>query len=158
MRLITALLHTSNDALRLGRCLETLHPCDEILIIDHGSSDNTLRIAREYGAKIVVGGQLTHPSATSADSTGWFLCMSSRESLTEALAGSLFEWKLSRGNVSTEEAFSILLREERSNGWFENPEAQTRLVPRQWIHWSGRWPVAAQPTLLEGRVLRFRFP
>jgi len=50
---ITALLHTANDALRLGRALETLRACDEIMIVDHESSDATVRIAREYGAQIL---------------------------------------------------------------------------------------------------------
>jgi hypothetical protein len=30
---ITALLHTHNDALRLGRALDSLRPCDEVLVI-----------------------------------------------------------------------------------------------------------------------------
>ena len=50
---ITALLHTKNDGLRLGRALEMLLPCAEILIVDHHSADATRRIAREYGARIV---------------------------------------------------------------------------------------------------------
>ena len=49
------LLHTENDALRLGRLLETLYPCDEILIVDHGSFDATSQVAREYGARIIAG-------------------------------------------------------------------------------------------------------
>ena len=50
---ITAVLHTENDALRLGRALETLYPCDDIVVIDHESRDATVRIARQYGAKVV---------------------------------------------------------------------------------------------------------
>ena len=50
---ITALLHTENDALRLGRCLETLYPCDYIHVVDHGSQDGTVPLAREYGARVI---------------------------------------------------------------------------------------------------------
>ena len=53
MTSITALLHTKNDALRLGRTLETLYACDDILVVDHGSRDATARVARAYGARIV---------------------------------------------------------------------------------------------------------
>ncbi len=53
MASITALLHTENDALRLGRALETLYACDDILVVDHGSRDATVRVAREYGARVV---------------------------------------------------------------------------------------------------------
>ena len=52
MALITAILHTCNDELRLGRALQTLLSCNQILIIDHCSTDCTLRIAREYAASI----------------------------------------------------------------------------------------------------------
>ena len=48
----TALLRTHNDALHLGRTLESLRPCDEVLIIDDCSEDDTTRVAREYGAVI----------------------------------------------------------------------------------------------------------
>ena len=49
---ITALLHTHNDAMRLGRALDSLRPCDEVLIIDDNSEDNTSRVAHENGAHI----------------------------------------------------------------------------------------------------------
>ena len=53
MTSITALLHTHNDALRLGRALETVYACDDILIVDHGSEDSTVRVARDYGARVM---------------------------------------------------------------------------------------------------------
>ena len=43
----TALLHTHNDALRLGRALDSLRPCDEVLVIDEGSEDDTARRRNE---------------------------------------------------------------------------------------------------------------
>jgi len=90
---ITALVHTKNDALRLGRCLETLYPCDDILIVDHGSHDGTVHVAGEYGARVI-----TAVTGASTDNylrspLGWILCLDPRESLTENLAASLFEWK-----------------------------------------------------------------
>ena len=57
----TALLHTKNDALRLGRALETLVPCGEILVVDHHSADATGRIAREYGARLVAADSQANP-------------------------------------------------------------------------------------------------
>src|ERR1700722_12016172 len=59
---ITARLHTSNSGFHLGRSLETLHPCAEILIVDHQSHDETLRIAREYGARIVQSVVVPNPA------------------------------------------------------------------------------------------------
>lgn len=160
---ITALLHTKDDALRLGRCLETLYPCDNILVVDHGSTDATVRVAREYGARVVSGAGREHNllSIFSSAPTGWILCLGARESLTEALAASLYEWKSeSRAHdANGGSAFSVFLREETPEGWIEVPKAQTRLVPPDWKRWEGAFPAAEESAVaLEGELLRFVFP
>jgi glycosyltransferase involved in cell wall biosynthesis len=156
MPTVTALLHTSNSGLQLGRALETLHPCDEILIVDHQSTDDTLRIAREYGARIVqslAGVAPTHYLQFAA--ADWLLCLDSRESLTESLAASLYEFKLSTLAESARPR-SVLLREEKAQGWIDLPTPETRLIPRSWTRWQG-WLPAQDPSAeaLEGRLLRF---
>lgn len=159
---ITAVLHTENDALRLGRALETLYPCDDIVVIDHGSRDATVRIARQYGARVVNASpalsaqeclQLVNPAE-------WILTLDPCESLTEKLAASLFEWKsTSHAQHSSRSAFSVFLREETPHGWLEVPGAQTRLVPHNWKSWKERHPVHDSSALtLEGELLRFVFP
>jgi glycosyltransferase involved in cell wall biosynthesis len=176
MTLITALLHTENDALRLGRALETLYACDEILVVDHGSRDGTARVAREYGARVVSARPGASPEdyvlfSPAAGRTGsgsargmglrWILCLDPRESVTEKLAASLFEWKAEagRGNAATASAFSFFLREETAEGWVEVPFAQTRLVPHTWKLWRGNFPAPeASAIALEGELLRFVFP
>jgi len=174
---ITALLHTENDALRLGRALETLYACDDLLVIDHGSRDATVRIAREYGARIVEA----RPGASAEDhlsyasqglaspalanfasaNSSWILCLDPHESLTEKLAASLFEWKseVFHALAPAAPAFAVFLREETAEGWLEVPAAQTRLVPRTWSAWNGVFPAHAPAALaLEGELLRFVFP
>jgi len=167
MASITALLFTQNDALRLGRALETLYACDDILVVDHGSRDATVRLAREYGARVVDARPGPSPAdyvrsiQTASESRRWILCLDPHESLTEKLAASLFEWKseLVRGEAPAAPAFSVFLREETAQGWVEAPAAQTRLVPLAWNSWKGTLP-AHEPSAitLEGEVLRFVFP
>ena len=160
MPAITALLHTENDALRLGRCLETLYPCDRILVVDHSSRDSTVPLAREYGASVIasVSGALAQYYVRLAD-PGWILCLDPRESLSESLAASLYEWKLGADSIGLGAAFSVLLREETAEGWMQVPAAQTRLVPPDWDRWNGFLP-SADPSapVLEGELLRFAFP
>ncbi len=147
---LTALIHTHNDALRLGRCLETVYPCDEIVIVDHGSTDRTVQVAQEYGARVISAGT-AQPNAP-----GWILCLDPHESLTEGLAASLFEWKLGAPEA---EAFSMSLREETVQGWVEQSATQPRLVPAGWKHWQGHLPAnEAKARVLEGELLRFAFP
>src|SRR5690349_10475199 len=119
MQKITALLHTQNDGLRLGRCSEALYPCDEVLIIDHGSSDGTLQVAREYGARVVSAESGAAPdSYIRLANARWILCLESCESLTESLAASLYEWKEElRASASSVQAFSMFVREETVSGW-----------------------------------------
>jgi glycosyltransferase involved in cell wall biosynthesis len=164
---ITALLHTENDALRLGRALETLYACDDILVVDHGSRDATVRVAREYGARVVSAASGAAPAdhflsaPPGSASPGWILCLDPRESLTEKLAASLFEWKAEafHAQASGAPAFSVFLREETAEGWVEVPAAQTRLVPHTWKLWNGKFPVHEPSALaLEGELLRFAFP
>lgn len=155
---ITAVVHTHDDGLRLGRCLETLYPCDEILIVDHGSQDGTVRVAHEYAARVIAA----KPEAAVEDllrqaRTEWIFCVDARESMSEALAASVYEWKLDGArNIP---AFSVFLREETEQGWIANPAAQTRLVPTNWKRWSGKLPVADPSAVaLEGELLRFVLP
>ena len=161
---ISALLHTTNDAPRLGRALETLYPCAEILVVDHNSSDNTLRVAREYGARIVsVGGKNAsgnlQPSLLQSAAHDWIFCIDPREALTEALAASLFEWRGLPSKSMLANSFAIVLREETPTGWQELSAPQTRLVPRDWSRWQDHFP-AHDPhaPLLTGELLRFSFP
>jgi hypothetical protein len=158
MARITALLHTQNDALRLGRTLETLRPCDEIVIVDRGSRDATLRIGREYGARIVVSEESATPRSWLQFATSdWILCLEPREALTESLEATLLEWKTARD--ITAPAFSVFLREETSHGWLDLPLPQTRLVPRGWTRWQHRLPLTdASAVVLEGELLRFIRP
>ncbi|WP_026996058.1 glycosyltransferase family 2 protein [Flectobacillus major] len=45
---ISVTILTKNSASRLRQCLDALQGFDEVVILDNGSSDNTLAIAREY--------------------------------------------------------------------------------------------------------------
>jgi len=156
---ITAIVHIRNDATRLGRTLESLRPCDEILVVDHDSTDDSLRIAREYGAKI----QSAHPRE-SADSylakasCDWILCILPSETLTEGLEASLYEWKLaSPAEVANIPAAAVVVREERAGGWSDGAPC-TRLVPRRWSLWDGELPRhPLDSMLLQGDLLRFRW-
>jgi len=160
MPLITAILHTCNDAARLGRALETLMPCDEIVIVDHGSTDATLQVAREYGANIRSAGRDQSPATHLASARhDWALCLLPSESLTEALEASLFEWQLyDARDVASIPACSAFVREETKNGWREG-RPSTRLIPKGWAHWDGDLPQDASNTMmLQGDLLRFRLP
>jgi hypothetical protein len=155
---ITVVLQTLNDGSRLGRALESLRPCDEMLIVDQGSTDDTLRIAREYGS-------LIHKSIPNLPFSNylhvarheWIFCVLPSEALTEGLEASLFEWKrYSPADVVGIPSCSVIVREEGRSGGTKTVTS-TRLVPKIWDSWDGPLPRAdPRSLLLEGDLLHFR--
>ncbi len=156
---ITAMLHTTNDALRLPRTLETLLPCAEILIVDHGSTDRTLQVARRYGARIASAADLNASgSFLRLPVSGWILCLQPGESLTEMLQATLFEWNSPTALVS-KIAFSVTVLEQTDIIWRQQATPETRLVPKNWARWNGYLPAHdLSSSVLEGDLLRLAFP
>ncbi len=165
MPLITALLHTMNDARRLGRSLEMLLPCSELLIVDHQSDDATRRVASSYGARIVDAER--YPAAKhylDVARHDWIFCMQAGESISESLQASLYEWSTQPdhafvSSLERSSVFSVFVRQQTGARWIELPAAETRLIPRNWTGWHGQLP-ATEPTAiaLEGELLRFDAP
>lgn len=51
--MISALVLTLNEELNLPKCLESLRWSDDIVVLDSGSTDRTITIAEEHGARVV---------------------------------------------------------------------------------------------------------
>ena len=49
---ISAFIVCCNEERQIRRCLESVAWCDEIIIVDSGSTDKTLEICREFTSKI----------------------------------------------------------------------------------------------------------
>jgi len=63
---LTVLVPTRNEEANLRDCLETVKWADEILVVDTFSTDRTLEIAREFGARVV-----QHEYVNSAAQKNW---------------------------------------------------------------------------------------
>ena len=50
---ISALVASGNEAKELRRCLATLGFCDEIIVVDLESTDDTISVAEQAGAGVV---------------------------------------------------------------------------------------------------------
>jgi glycosyltransferase involved in cell wall biosynthesis len=50
---VSVIVATRNEEKNLPRCLEALRDVGEVVVIDSGSTDATVEIARSYGAKVV---------------------------------------------------------------------------------------------------------
>ena len=50
---VSAVLITRNEEKNLPRVLKELHWCEEIVVVDSGSTDNTIQIAHQFGARVL---------------------------------------------------------------------------------------------------------
>jgi glycosyltransferase involved in cell wall biosynthesis len=99
---ISVLLPTFNNAEIIRPTLESIQWADEILVVDSFSTDTTLEICREYGARII-----QHEYLQSANQKNW------------AIPQCTHEWVL---QVDTDEVLEPRLREE-IEAVIENPPA-----------------------------------
>jgi glycosyltransferase involved in cell wall biosynthesis len=155
---ITALLHTHNDAPRLGRALDSLRPFDEVLVIDDNSEDDTVRIAHENGAHLKSSIPGVTPGAYAVDaSNDWIFCILPNEALSEELGASLAEWKMQEPNQGVS-CCKVRVREQNGQGWQEL-EPEVRLVNRSLVNWVGDLPPGQHCDItLSGELLRFHEP
>jgi glycosyltransferase involved in cell wall biosynthesis len=155
---ISALLHTHNDALRLGRALDSLRPCDEVLIIDQASEDETEKVAREHGAtfKTAIPGVTSGAYAMDA-AHEWILCLHCNEALSDELEAALIEWKENEPDEGLA-CYSVPIRAENGSGW-EQQSPEVRLVNRKRMNWMGEMPPEQTcGVVLGGDILSFREP
>ena len=86
---LSAVLITRNAASQLGPCLESLGFCDEILIVDAGSEDDTAALAKRHGARVIraewrgFGPQKQY--AVEQAMHDWVLCIDADERVSEPL-------------------------------------------------------------------------
>ena len=156
---ISALIHTHNDALRIGRALDSLRACNEVVIVDHGSEDDTADIARRHGATVKKGLPGVEPGAYLMDARhDWVLCILPNEAVSEALEASLLEFREREKEDEHAVAYNLTLREENGGDW--RPLApETRLADRCKLNWTTKCPPhIPEAASLAGELLRFEEP
>jgi glycosyltransferase involved in cell wall biosynthesis len=88
---LSAIIITHNEAANLPDCLASLSFCDEIVVVDQGSDDDTAGIAVRAGAKVVAkpdfaGFGQQKQAALDAATGDWVLSIDADERVPEELA------------------------------------------------------------------------
>ena len=148
------MVHISANGHHLGRALESLRPCDEIVVVEHGACEEILKTAREHGARIVHGvNGVDHGGYVQDARHDWIFCLLPTESVAEELEGSLLEWKQSEP-ADDQLGYQIRIREQRGMEWKVLP-AELRLANRTRINWTGDCPAQVpNASSLPGHILR----
>ena len=80
---LSACIITLNEADRIDACLESLAFCDEIIVVDSGSSDDTRERAQAHGARVSVrafdGYRSQKAHAVGLATYDWVLCLDADE-------------------------------------------------------------------------------
>jgi glycosyltransferase involved in cell wall biosynthesis len=106
--IIRAYIKTENCEAILAECLASLAAyVDEMVVVDRGSSDRTLEIAAEYGAKLVsAAANFDHHDQTSASNT-WAFRLKPDQVLEPKWASQIKPLILAQPAISTEVTMSL---------------------------------------------------
>ena len=130
---------TRNAASQLGGCLASVAFAEEVVVVDSGSTDGTIELARRHGAHIIakewLGFGPQKQFAVEAASHDWVLCMDADEKLSEDLRDSIIaELKAPRGFVYAMPRCNRFL-----GHWLRHgegyPDWSVRLFHRKHAHW-----------------------
>ncbi len=137
MATLSVVLIVKNEAANLPACLDTVRWADELVIVDAGSSDNTIEIARRYTDKVYVesdwqGYGVQRQRAQRSASGDWILMLDADERVTPELRASI-EQVIAGDERKSVYAVARLSwcfgRFIRHGGWY--PDHVVRLYPRE---------------------------
>jgi glycosyltransferase involved in cell wall biosynthesis len=156
---LVAVILTYNEQKHVGACIDSVAWCDQVLVFDSFSTDQTCEIARDKGAAL-----LQHPfkgygsqrqaamDALGASASRWILFVDADERVTPELAGEIREriaqrgdevgWWIPRHNY-------IFGRLTLHTGWY--PDYQLRLMRADRSRWDPEREVHELP-ILDGPV------
>jgi glycosyltransferase involved in cell wall biosynthesis len=121
---LSAIIITRNEAANIADCLDSVAFCDERIVVDSGSNDGTLLIAREKGARVATHawtGFGPHKNyALSLAQGDWVLSVDADERVTPELAQAI-EAAIDENKADGFEMPRLSTfcgREMRHSGWF----------------------------------------
>lgn len=137
---VSAVIIAKNEASRIADCLASVAFCDEIVVVDSGSSDGTQGICIARGARVIehrwLGFGLQKRFAVSQASHDWVLCIDADEVVTAELRTSI-EHALERG---TAKAYTLARRNRFMGRWLRYgegyPDRCLRLFDRRSAQWT----------------------
>jgi glycosyltransferase involved in cell wall biosynthesis len=123
---ISAILITLNEQKNIRNCLQSLLFCDEVIVVDGGSQDNTVQIAHSLGARIVTkvsweGFGAQKSFALSLASSEWILSIDADEEVSPALQNEIL----------------MAISAGKSDGFYLS--RRTQFLGR-WLRWGGWSP------------------
>lgn len=149
-------LNEEHDLPRLLKSVEGV--ADEIVVVDSGSTDRTVEIARAAGARVITRAWTNYAEqknfAVSQAEEDWILLLDADEELSAELRESILKWKREEPQFAVYEMARLawfLGAWIRHSRWY--PDRQRRLFDRRKAQFSGTIHESLQ---FDGKVGRLR--
>jgi glycosyltransferase involved in cell wall biosynthesis len=157
-----------NEERGIARCLDSLAWCDELVVVDSGSTDRTREIAGGYTDRVIeqefLGYVKQKNFALDLASHDWVVCLDADEALSEGLRA-----EIERALVDAGERWSGFVLDRIT--WFLGlwhdrgewyPDPQLRVFRRSRGRWTGRDPhdrveLDGPTRPLKGRLLHWNY-
>ncbi len=162
---ISATIITHNEAANIARAIRSVDCADEILVVDSDSTDETVKIAAELGARTIThaweGFAAQKSYAVAQASHDWILSLDADEELNEDARTAIRDWKQLTPPVGAyrfARRAKYLGRWILHSGWY--PDWKIRLFDRSKARWVGNYvheSVAAEEPVetMDGEILHY---
>jgi len=138
---IALVVITRNEERNISRCLLSAQGvADEIIVVDSGSSDRTVAIARSHGARVIqrqwTGYADQKNAANSLSACDYILSLDADEALSDDLRSELLKKKNELSGVyRINRLTNYCGKWIKHSGWY--PDYHIRLFPREGMRWEG---------------------
>lgn len=138
---LAAVIIARNEAANIARCVASLSFCDEVLVVDSGSTDDTVAIAKAQGAKVFqkewIGYGPQKNYANSLTDCEWVLSLDADEEVTHELREEILR---TIASPDAKAAYSVPRRTIHSGQWIRYggwyPNRVIRLFRRELGQWT----------------------
>jgi len=158
--MLSIIIITKNEAEHISRCLESVSWADEIIVLDSGSTDNTVSLCRQYTPLVYEtdwpGFGVQKQRALDKATGDWVLSIDADEQVSASLKMEI-QQAMQRSDVQGYEIprlSSYCGRQIRHGGWW--PDYVLRLFQRQ----AGRFSpdLVHERVIVDGNIKRLQQP
>jgi len=140
---LSLVLITQNAEAELAACLASVPFAAEIVIVDSGSTDDTRRIAEQFGARFIeqpwLGFGPQKNAAVAAARYDWVLCLDADERISDALAQTIAT-VFAQPESGRAAAYALCRRNRFFDRWLSHgegyPDWTVRLFDRRRARWN----------------------
>jgi glycosyltransferase involved in cell wall biosynthesis len=156
---LSATIITLNEAAKIARTIRSLAMADEVVVVDSGSTDATVDIARGLGARVIQhaweGYAAQKNFAAREAQHDWILSLDADEELNADAQGAVSQWKTQAPRAAGyrfPRRARYLGRWILHSGWY--PDYKLRLYDRRAGEWRGDY--VHESAVVEGKVETLR--